>query len=788
MADFEKKVSLIEVEIDNKAADAALNSLTSSIIAQTDAVKSNADEIKSLEKANKDLQKQVDDGTKTQDEANKAIAENNKRTFEIKKTNASLKDGIKDLNKERQGAVKATKLQSNSLDALRKKSVDLKKELNAQGTATADGRKKFDKLTEALEKNNKQITQLDQAAGDYKTTVGQYKNELKGAEKGTKVFGGALDGVGKMILLNPFALLVGALVGLVAIFKKSQSGAEFFRKAGAALNVVFGILSDVVEALGNSMIEAFSKPQETLNDLVDTIKNGVMKYFTEFIPNAINKVIGGFKLLGEALVTLDFDKAVEGGKMLVDGMTDIVPVTALMKVAFEELTPIIGEYVDKINEGTEAAFNLEQQLIANEKAQADNVVTTAQALALEKELNQIVEDQSKAFGDRIAAAERFSEVEAGILERSIGLQLKRIEIIKAQNALTNSTEEDVQRLRDAEQKLAEIRAASSERQLTNDNKLFAIRKQRADEILKAEEEAEEKRMERISKSIENMIEENELIDEAQTKIDSDKIDKAGKVAEIIKKINEGINKAVLAGLDVANNNQKKRHQQRFKELEKQLKSGAITEEQFAAQKAKLEKHQAMEGYALQKKKFMADKLLAIKDIVVKTAQSVSASAKVGFPAAIPMIAASVIGGVIQGAIVATQQPPSPPTFAQGGDVFGFLAGGKDHSAGGTEYKGEDGNVFKVQSNEGIFVTKREATNPALQMLNEANTAHGGRSMFASSSRFLQDGGEANQEGDNASIRAIMVELLENAPPPVVDVRSIMGGLNVENEANEIGLI
>ena len=101
MADFDKKVALIEIQVDNKAANKEVESLTGSIIAQTDAVKANSDEIKKLDKANKELQDQVAKGTKTQKQANEEIAVNNKRSFEIKKTNAALKDGLKDLNKER---------------------------------------------------------------------------------------------------------------------------------------------------------------------------------------------------------------------------------------------------------------------------------------------------------------------------------------------------------------------------------------------------------------------------------------------------------------------------------------------------------------------------------------------------------------------------------------------------------------------------------------------------------------------------------------------------------------
>ena len=53
--DFNKKVTLIEVEVDNKSAIASVDNLTDSILDQKDAIKGNSTEVKGLEKANKDL-------------------------------------------------------------------------------------------------------------------------------------------------------------------------------------------------------------------------------------------------------------------------------------------------------------------------------------------------------------------------------------------------------------------------------------------------------------------------------------------------------------------------------------------------------------------------------------------------------------------------------------------------------------------------------------------------------------------------------------------------------------
>lgn len=145
-----------------------------------------------------------------------------------------------------------------------------------------------------------------------------------------------------------------------------------------------------------------------------------------------------------------------------------------------------------------------------------------------------------------------------------------------------------------------------------------------------------------------------------------------------------------------------------------------------------------------------------------------------------------MGAVRVGTILASPAPPRP-SFAQGGDVFGTIAGGRPHSQGGTKYRGEDGNVFEVEKGEGLFVTKREATNPALALLDQANTSFGGTSMFSNGSRFLQDGGSVAMESTGFS-QEDLIAAIEATPPPMVQVQSIMAGINAEMEAKKVGTI
>jgi len=480
--DFQQKTTLIEVEVDSTAALKNVDELTDAILQQNNAIADNNAEIRDLNKSNKDLSKEVQKGTKTQEQANSEIEENTARVNELKKENVFLKDGLKDLNKERNDAIKVTKLQSNSIDALKKRTSDLKKERDDLDTSTQRGKDRFEELTAVLEKNNETIRDADKSAGDFKTSIGNYADAAEDGKKSTGIFGSSLGNLFKMILANPVGILLSALVGLVAVFKESQTGAEFFRKAGAVLNTTLGALSDVVEFLGATLIEAFENPQQAITDLRKSIEDGIVNYFTEFIPNAIDQTLAGFGLLGEAVKKLfegDFDGALqtakEGSIELLDGLTDLNPGTALIKAGFEAAAPAIAEFASEVSKASMAAFGLEEALIANEKAIADLRVQEAQSIQSQKELNLVIEDTTKSYDDRIKAAEEFAAVEQAQIDQSVKLQKQRLDILKAQNDLTNSTEEDIQKVRDAEIELANLQAASFERRVTNQNKLNALR-------------------------------------------------------------------------------------------------------------------------------------------------------------------------------------------------------------------------------------------------------------------------------------------------------------------------
>ena len=630
---------IIEVEVDTRAAEKNIQKQSQLI---TDLTQSN----KTLAQSNKELSKDYQSNSKQIAQNNSEIAKN--------------KSVITEANKSRRDSIKELKTENSSLNALRSSLAKNVKERNNINRSTKEGQKEFARLNKIIKQQNDELKSAEQAGGDFRRSVGDYASAFDQASGGVTGFGGALTGVFDLIKANPVFLLVGALAGLVKIFAETQTGAEFFRKTGAALNAVLGLISDSVEALGIFMIDAFSKPQESLVALGDTIVNGIGYYFTEFIPNAISNVLDGFGLLGQAVKQVfegDFDAALEtateGSVKLLDGLTDLNPGTALVKTGFEAAIPAVKEFAKEVNAAQKEARGLEAQLITNEKAIADQQVVVAQSIKSQKELNLLIEDQTAGTAERIAAAEKFAQVEENQINKSIQLQKERIRILKEQNALTNSTEEDIQRVRDAEIELANLQAASFERQVTNQNKLNTIRQQEAATI-----EADNKKKQE---------EENKrLAEEAKAKEEAD-AKKAAKDLEI--------------------------------------------EQNTASAKAIIQENSFALAETLAGDNAEAQKAISIGQTTISTFQAIVKALELG-PIAGP-IAAGTIGalGFAQVANIAGIQ------FAHGGLVDGGMFEGASHANGGIKFA-SGGRIMEAEGGEAIINKRSTAMfKPVLSAIN-----------------------------------------------------------------------
>lgn len=871
--DFNKKVSLIEIEVDNSAAKARVEELTSAILMQKKEVKKNADEIKDLNKENKSLADQVKKGEISQKDATKAIEENNKKITQNEKANFSLRDELKDTNKERLSAVKASNLQSNSLDALRKRTADQKKELNGLNTSTVEGRKKFEKLTKSLESNNAKIRELDKSAGDFKTSVGNYSGAITDAAQKSGIFGGV---IGKLSQAKQAA--TAFTTGFATATRASTAATTGASKALKILKIAListGI-GAIVVVLG-SLISAFLSTQEG----IDKVTSVTRPFFA-----VLNKLKGLVQELASG--------AFAGLAQILNG--DISEGLATIKGAFTEAIGGVGDAVkggieagsqlDKLQkqiEKTENALIVNKEKLNNEfqnqKSIAEDITRTEKeritaAQAAQKALAELQSQQQSLIDLKIeqkklenslndTSREAEGELQELIAERirfEAEATKKTILVRNLENTITKGLANERKGIREKEfterQKLTEQQAAAAEKQRSEElaaekklaeekaanemvlnQKLLALsefRRSQSNEsrlkeaedaaeyfTLKQEIEAEnfELERERLAEQLEVSIEDESLTAEEKairqaeydltleqlkaehadtmTDIANQQKDeelaieeeKKNKRLGIINAAQQAGRQIIQGGLDITNNVIDNFYNKRFANIQSQLESGQITQEQYERKRQSLEKNKAKSVYKAQVAEFRIKKAINIASIIADTAKSVGAAiAASPLTGGLPFSAINAALGVVQLVKVATEKPPPPPTFASGGDVFGTIAGGNLHSAGGTKYKGEDGNAFEVERGEGIFVTKRSATNPALKLLDQANTMNGGNSMFGNSSRFLQDGGQVSQENSDMRTAQLINEAMANMPAPVVEVQSILGGINSEMKSKKTGVI
>lgn len=918
MADFEKKVTLIEVEIDQGAAIKEVDKLSDAIIEQKKVVKDNNEEIKDLNKTNQDLTKQVKAGTITQEEASKQTKRNSEKVTELTKKNLNLGDGIKDLNKERSNAVKVTKTQANSLDALRNKVVSQKKELNGLNTATKEGAKRFDELTKELKENNEKIKEADQAAGDYKTSIGDYAGQLSIVQKatalqtqaqgfltavtnsGTKAttFSSKALKVFKIALASTgVGLLVLALGSLISFLTSTQKGMDKVTAVTRPLQAIFERLKGVVQVLGEKVFNGLSKavknPTQALKDLGEIILNNIINRFK------------AFAVFGEALADILNGDLKKGLKGFADGAVQLTTGITDATSKIEGAGKAISGFVKG---GIEAGTKLDQLTKQIEKAEISLITQRAELNKKFAESQEIAKDITKTEEERVIAAQSAIKAQNDLLaaeQNFLDLKIKRLEVDQTLNDTSREGEKEMAELiaeRTSFEENAAKKRAGANAQLNSVKKQIASEeKKRIDEIaakeneareakLAADEEAINKKKEQDAKLLENQralndklreldefkreqqnereleaaeseeekfelmleqqaerfeLEQEVLAEQREIALENEALSNEEKLAvqadfdlqleqlkqgneDSLKSIDEAAKKDAANRQDKANKDELKKEQQtakskeairgqamttakgatdaffavknnqidrqnskETKDLLKQLGSGQITREEFDRKKSDLDKKSAMEAHRLQVKQFKANKAIAIVEGIINTAKGIS-NALGSFPPPASFIMAALVGvlGAAQIAVVASENPPPPPSFASGGDVFGFTVGGNHHSSGGTKYRGEDGNAFEVEKDEGIFVTKRSATNPALAMLSSINEQHGGRSMFNTPKQFLQEGGNAGggQSLSVGDIGEIVAATVSEIPPQQVQVVDIMAGIQGNVEAEETGVV
>jgi hypothetical protein len=368
-----------------------------------------------------------------------------------------------------------------------------KKEIDDVADGTKDLAEGTSTLTDAL----------DDLTGGAVSAFQKFKGGITSVVKGMMTLKGAIisTGIGALVL---------AVGSLVSYFTQTQRGAEMFEKISAVLGTTIGVLTDKVSLLGEYLIGAFKNPKEALDTFWQTIKTYVLEQ--------VNALLSGFGKLGDAIGLLfkgEFgaaaDTAKEGAKQIGEAFLRLNPATAGVML----LTDAVKEMAPEIDKAARAAARLAERSIALRKAQRDLAVDFARGRAEIQEYNLVAEDTTRTLEERMDAATKAIELEQSLLNRRIALAAEEVSIQKQKMALTESTEQDYEKLAELEVNLLNMREESAGKQTELQNKLNAMRTEAAaaiQEQIDAERElfeAEEERRKQLEAALQTE-EQNEI--------------------------------------------------------------------------------------------------------------------------------------------------------------------------------------------------------------------------------------------------------------------------------------
>lgn len=284
--------------------------------------------------------------------------------------------------------------------------------LKAQWQATNDEAER-ESLAKQINSIDRQLAKLDFSIGDFSKRAGDYRYALEalGAQGAGAIVGGIrlIDTAMKTLYANPIFAIIAVIAAVITgIVKAVQSNERAVRKLQKALAPLKGI--------------------------INFLKNG-LDWITDKLVNGLSKAVEGVTNMFRNFATTIRDVA---GKLGLDGIRDKMDSILQSMNAQADIT----DRLQKIEE--------ERRRIA--ESIAENEVEIAKAR----------QQYDLAEGD-LVKQKKYS-VQIGELERknkqlSYELAKKEYELIRDQNSLTQSTQEDLNRESDARQKMLRAQAA-----------------------------------------------------------------------------------------------------------------------------------------------------------------------------------------------------------------------------------------------------------------------------------------------------------------------------------------
>lgn len=492
------------------------------------------------------------------------------------------------------------------------------------------------------------------------------------------------------------------------LFKVQQAG----EKERLKLQLQYGEITKEeyntsLAELSRAARQFYANQTKDLNDYYKSARDSVMKLVTQTVEEQIQQV------------TTEYTEAMEA-------LGKIQPPVRLAGMSDEDFNKALSEYENFMLRRAEIETRLQKDL----QDKIEGIKKSAQ----DKALVEAEKNIGKEYAQELALAEdnqrKRLQLEAEVLKKQI----------EARKALGAETYEQEAQLRANAQALRqldynnELRAAEK-----NAKQTYEVKKR----YIEAELAAHSDNIDRVMELERELANTEEEFWEARM---SRLRDWGAKSMDVLTSIN-----SLASALGEREKQEvESRYDSETEALQKKYDLGLISEAKYNAEKLKLEKKQEKELAKIEKQQAIRDRSIATFQTAINTAQSIMASAKIGFPAAIPFVAMAAALGAIQTAAIWAAPLPQA---AKGKYIVG-----PSHANGGVPLEVEGGEVIINKKSASMYL-------PLLSAINEA----GGGVPFTTPG---SDGGYTIRSSSEASPNMSAEEMRDTIREAFADVNII----------------
>ena len=489
------------------------------------------------------------------------------KEFELKVSTKQAQENVNELNKSLEAQVdlideieKELRGYEKTLTTTSQTNLAARKSLNDKIQQTKEKLKEekvgLKDVTNERNKSNQTLKEATKNSADYSGVLGMIDSKTGGLVSGitrmTTGIGGATKGLKLMkiaIIGTGIGAILIAVTALTAAFTSNEEGQNKLAKIMAVIGSLTGNLVTMFSDLGMKIIWAFENPKQAIIDFKDAI--------VENVTNKITSLIETFGFLGTAIKKVferDFagamDAAKKAGSAFVDTVTGV-------KNSIEKTGAAAKRLADELAREAKIAAK-----IADDRAEADKldrklIVERAEANKKRAELlDKAAQKDTFNASERIKFLEEAALLEEDITNKELASAKLRYEAKVAENALSNSSKDDLKeeaelkanlinletaKLRKAKAVSAQIVGAKREEEaelkaiddfrkkleeVDKNDKLALLEKEKADRILALEQ----LKVSEIEKN-EILLEIDAAYNAKKEILDEEAKDKAAKVAK-----------------------------------------------------------------------------------------------------------------------------------------------------------------------------------------------------------------------------------------------------------------